>query len=456
MATMKVINIAEPAVEAAKLRRSANAISDTLMAQARAIMDDVLLHGDPAVIDYTAKFDGVRLGSSKVTEEEVRDAYGRVKKEQVRALKMMKARLEKSELALLKRLKKNIRVRSEGVIIERVMQPVASVGCYIPGGKARYPSTVVMCAVPAKVAGVKRIVAISPPARDDGSIDPLTIVAADICGVDEIYKAGGAQGIAALAYGTQTIRPVSKIVGPGGMFVTAAKIAASGTVSTDMVAGPTELLVYADAAADPRLVAVDLISQAEHSPDTVCGLVTTSEKLAAQVQEQVDAILSSSDDNNDILPRVEIVKKSLSGNGFVAICKDDKACAEFANEFAPEHLEIISSNRKNADTFARRIESAGLVLIGPDAPSSASDYCLGSNHVLPTLGFGKSRASLSVLDFVKMVNRVKVTKAGLAKIDGAVREMAMAEGLPNHYEAVRARTMEKERGRRMGKKRHDS
>lgn len=424
---MKVVNVAEPAAEAARLRRSANAISDTLMAQAKAIMDDVSAHGDSAAMEYTAKFDGVRLDSLKVSRQEVKDAYGKVTKGQVRAVKMMRARLEKSELAVLKRLRKIV-VKSEGVSIEKAAQPVASVGCYIPGGKARYPSTVVMCAVPAKVAGVKRIVAVSPPTKD-GSIDALTLVAADICRVDEIYKVGGAQGIAALAYGTESIRPVSKIVGPGGMFVTAAKIAASAFVSTDMVAGPTELLIYADASADPRLVAVDLISQAEHSPDTVCGLVTASEKLASQVQEQADRIAGG-------IARSDIVRKSLSDNGFVAICRDEKACAEFANEFAPEHMEIMS---KKADAFAKKIESAGLVLIGPYAPSSASDYCLGSNHVLPTLGFGKSRASLSVLDFVKLVSRVKVSKAGLARVDGAVREMATAEGLPNHYEAVRAR-----------------
>ncbi len=424
---MKVVNVAEPAAEAARLRRSANAISDNLMAQAKAIMDGVSAHGDSAVIDYTAKFDGVHLDSLKVSGQEIKDAYGKVTKEQLRALKLMKARLEKSELAVLKKLKRIV-IKSEGVTVERTVQPVASVGCYVPGGKARYPSTLVMCAVPAKAAGVKRIVAVSPPTKD-GTIDALTLVAADICGVDEIYKAGGAQGIAALAYGTESIRPVSKIVGPGGMFVTAAKIAASTMVSTDMVAGPTELLIYADASADPRLVAVDLISQAEHSADTVCGLVTASEKLAAQVQEQASKIAEG-------VARSDIVKKSLAENGFVAICKDEKACAEFANEFAPEHLEIMS---KRADAFAKKIESAGLVLIGPNTPSSASDYCLGSNHVLPTLGFGKSRASLSVLDFVKLVNRVKASKVGLARVDSAVREMATAEGLLNHYEAVRAR-----------------
>ena len=425
---MKVVNVAEPAAEAARLRRS-NAISDALMEQARAVMRDVAEGGDRALLDYTEKFDGVRLASIKVTKKEFKDAYSKATKEQVKALKMMKARLEKSELALVRRLR-NIVVRSDGVKIERVAQPIASVGCYIPGGKARYPSTVVMCAVPAKVAGVKRIAAISPPTRG-GSIDPLTLVAADICGVDEFYKAGGAQGIAALAYGTQTVRQVSKIVGPGGMYVTAAKLAASGAVSTDMVAGPTELLVYADQSADARLVAADLISQAEHSPDTICGLVTASEELALKVRSEVEAISKGA-------ARSDIIIKSMAENGFAAVCKDEKACIEFVNEFAPEHLEIIA---KRQEAIVKKIESAGLVLVGPDAPSSASDYCLGSNHVLPTLGFGKSRSSLSVLDFVKVTSRVTVTRKGLAKVDRAVKEIATAEGLPNHYEAVKARRM---------------
>jgi histidinol dehydrogenase len=423
---MKILDVTEPVSAAAGLRKSVS-VSAELMAQAVGIMRDVQEHGDAAVIDYTAKFDGVRLESLAVTKQEIKDAYGKVTKEQIKALKLMKARLEKSELAVAKRLR-GIRVRSEGVAIERALAPVSSVGCYIPGGKARYPSTVVMCAVPAKVAGVKRIVAISPPTKD-GSIDPLTLVAADICGVNEFYKAGGAQGIAALAYGTQSIRPVSKIVGPGGMFVTAAKLAAAGVASTDMVAGPTELLIYADASADARLVAADLISQAEHSPDTVCGLVTASQKLAASVQAEVDKMLPQ-------IARSDIVAKSLGENGFAAVCADEKACIEFADEFAPEHLEVIC---KRADTVAKKFRSAGLVLVGPDSPSSASDYALGSNHVLPTLGFAKSRASLSVLDFVKLVNRVKVSKAGLARVEKAVKEMATAEGLPNHYEAVKAR-----------------
>lgn len=427
---MKVLNVAEPASEAARLRKSGN-ISTELMAQATAIMRDVQEHGDPAAIDYTAKFDGVRLDSLVVTRQEVKDAYRKVTKDQISALRMMKARLEKSELAVTRRLS-GIKVRSEGVAIERALVPVSSVGCYIPGGKARYPSTVVMCAVPAKVAGVKRIVAISPPTKD-GSIDPLTLVAADICGVNEFYKVGGAQGIAALAYGTQSIKPVSKIVGPGGMFVTAAKLAASGVASTDMVAGPTELLIYADASADPKLIAADLISQAEHSLDTVCGLVTASQKLVSSVQNEVESLLSN-------ISRSDIVRKSLDENGFVAVCQNEKSCIEFANEFAPEHLEVMC---KRPDVVAKKFESAGLVLIGPNTPSSASDYALGSNHVLPTLGFAKSRASLSVLDFIKILSRVRTSKTGLSKVERAVKEIATAESLLNHYEAVKARRKRK-------------
>lgn len=427
---MKIIHVADPASVPMQLRK-ATIIQESLLEDAKAIMRDVSEHGDPAVLNYTSKFDGARLDSLRVSEQEMKQAYAQVTKDQINAVKLVKQRLIKSELAILKRLK-GIAVSSEGVRIDRMVKPVTSVGCYIPGGKARYPSTVVMCAVPAKVAGLKRVVALSPP-RKDGTIDPLTLVAADICRVDEFYKVGGAQGIAALAYGTQSIKPVNKIVGPGGMFVTAAKLIASATVSTDMVAGPTELLIYADASADSQLIAVDLISQAEHSTDTVCGLVTTSDKLASEVQKQVESIVKN-------ITRSDIVKKSLENNGFIVICRNESSCIEFVNEFAPEHLEIMC---KYADAIAKKIDSAGLVLIGPYAPSSASDYSLGSNHVLPTLGFGKSRASLSVLDFVKIVNKVKVNKSGLAKVDRSIREITSAEGLLNHYEAVKARMNEK-------------
>jgi histidinol dehydrogenase len=392
-------------------------------------MDDVAKYGDSALIDYTEKFDGVRLNSLKVTDEEIKKAYNNVTTEQVHSIKIMKERLIIGEKVLLKRLR-GIVMSSDGVKVQRIVRPVSSVGCYIPGGKARYPSSMVMCAIPAKVAGVKRVVALSPPLRD-GTVDPLTLVAADICDVDEFYKVGGAHGIMALAFGTPTISKVSKIVGPGGIFVTIAKILASSKVSIDMIAGPTELLIYADSKADPKLIAFDLISQSEHSYDTLCGLVTTSKEFAGQVKNTLQSILEKS-----TIERVDIVKRSLEENGFIAVCKNESAAVEFINELAPEHLEIIATN---ARSVSKNITSAGLVLIGKYTPSSASDYCLGSNHVLPTSGFSKSRASLSVLDFVKIVNTVQATKLGLKKVEPVVKQISMAEGLMNHYEAIRER-----------------
>jgi len=426
---IKTLVIIDPKSGAAKLRNFATSISDDLVQKTKSIMDDVEKYGDSALLAYTEKFDGIRLNSLRVTDNEIKEAYNRVTKEQIQSIKMMKERLITAEKVLLKNLR-GPTISSAGVRIKRVVQPIASIGCYIPGGKARYPSTIVMCAIPAKVAGVRRIVAISPPLKD-GTVDPLTLVAADICGVNEFYKVGGAHGIGALTFGTPAITKVNKIVGPGGIFVTIAKILASSRVSIDMIAGPTELLVYADSKADPKLVALDLISQAEHSYDTLCGLVTTSQELAMQVAHEIQAILEK-----NTIKRSDIVKRSLEENGFIAICKDEPSSTEFINEVAPEHLEIIANNARR---ISKKITSAGLVLIGKYTPSSASDYCLGSNHVLPTLGFGKSRASLSALDFVRIVNVVQATKSGLEKVGSVVKQISTAEGLTNHYEAVKER-----------------
>ena len=429
---IKTIIIKDAKSDAENLRNSSNSISDDdeLIQRIKGIMRDIEKYGDSAIRDYEEKFDGVKLNSLKVTDEEMREAYNKVTKKQIQSIKMIRNRLIKTEIALFKQLQKKISFSSKGVNIQRTIQPVSSVGCYVPGGKARYPSTMVMCAVPAKVAGVSRIVAISPPLQD-GTIDPLTLVSAEICGVNEFYKIGGAQGIAALTFGTQSINKVNKIVGPGGIFVSIAKALASTRVSIDMVAGPTELVVYADAEADARLIAMDIISQAEHSYDTFCGLVTTSKEIALQVNAEIQYIL----DNNSI-SRIDIVRKSLVENGFIAICKNEYSAIDFINEVAPEHLEIMA---KNARTISTKITSAGLILIGSFTPSSASDYCLGSNHVLPTSGFGKVRSSLSVLDFIKIVNKVQATRSGLKKVESKVREITLAEGLMNHYEALKER-----------------
>ena len=429
---MKSFIIKDAKSEAAKVRiRVANAMnSNQVFQKAQQIVDDVAKRGDDAVSDYTRKLDGVHLRSSTVTRKEIEQAYTKVSNQQIRTIKLMRDRLRKNETSLLKKLFKEIKTASDGIITRRYLKPLQSVGCYVPGGKARYPSTVVMCVVPAKIAKVRRIVAVSPPQKD-GSIDPLTLVAADICGVDEFYKIGGAQGIAALALGTSTIERVSKIVGPGGVFVTLSKILVSRNVSVDMVAGPTELLVYADSTSPSKLVALDIISQAEHGYETFCGLVTTSKRMAAEVSKDIEQLISKGNIN-----REEIVRKSLSENGFVAVARDQSAAIAFANELAPEHLEILSTN---ARSISKRVTSAGLILVGKYTPSSASDYCLGSNHVLPTMGFARSRSSLSVIDFLKVINTVEASKGALSGVHWAIKEITRAEGLSNHYEAVKER-----------------
>lgn len=432
---IKLFIIKDARLDAARIRkRTTNALtSNHLFQRVQYIIDDVARRGDKAIFDYTKKLDRVKLKSLLVSNKEIVDAYRKVSRQQVGSIKLIRDRLARSETTVLKHFFKMIKTSSNGITMNRVAEPIKSVGCYIPGGKAHYPSTLVMCVVPAKVAKVKRIVAISPPLKD-GSVDPLTLVAADICGVTEFYKMGGAHGIAALALGTSTINKVGKVVGPGGVFVTAAKILASRNVSMDMVAGPTELLIYADSTFPSRLIALDIISQAEHGFETFCGLVTTSKKLAAEVINDVKLML-----NKGNIRRDDIVRRSLKDNGFVAVSKNKFTAIEFANEIAPEHLEILS---KDARAISKKFTTTGLTLIGKYTPSSASDYCFGSNHVLPTMEYGKARSSLSVLDFVKIVNIVEATRAGLSRAQWAIKEIAYSEGLPNHYEAVKERLEE--------------
>lgn len=390
------------------------------------IISDVKKRKDKALKEYETKFSGVKIISLQVTKQEIKSAYSRVTKEQIDGIKLAKSRLEKSENAVKKKLE-NISVVMDGIVIKKTFLPIDVVGCYIPGGKARYPSTVIMSAIPAKVAGVKKIIAVSP--SDKGKIDPLTLVAADICGVDEFYKIGGAQAIAALAYGTESIPQVDKIVGPGGAFVTLAKSLLSEVVSIDMIAGPTELAIIADATADAELVALDLISQAEHSPDTMCCLITNSLQLKSLVLESLEQKIAT-------IKRSSIVRESLQKNGFIAICKTEQQMIDLANKLSPEHLELVT---KNSQKLAKSIKSAGLTLLGKNTPSSASDYLLGSNHVLPTNRFGRTRGSLGVLDYMKIQTQVESSKASLEKISKYMKALTDAEDLPNHYEAVKGR-----------------
>ena len=387
----------------------------------QSILNDVRKNGDSAVKKYEQKFNGRRTSQLRVSAKEIKEAQSKISRKERSALRDMSARL-------LSRQKILANPWLEAGSVYRDFVPIPSVGCYIPGGQARYPSSVVMSVVPARKAGVKRIVVVSPPNRD-GKIDPLTIVAAKMCGATEIYKVGGAQAIGALAYGTKSIPKVDKIVGPGGKFVSIAKLLVSDQTAIDMVAGPTELGIIADASSDPDLVALDLISQAEHSKDTMCFVITQSKIMAKQIQKSIEKLIPGTE-------RSSIIKESISKNGFIAVCKNQNEVIELANKIAPEHMELMV---KNARSFSKKITGAGLLLIGKNTPSAASDYLLGTNHILPTNGFGRTRGGLSVLDFSKLQTIVESKKSTLRKISKSLKALTDAEDLPNHYKAVKRR-----------------
>ena len=391
------------------------------------ILNDVQKNGDSAVKKYEKKFTGAQINSLCLSKKEIKEAFSLVSKDKINAISLAKSKLEKTERALKSILKNKI-ITIDGIKISKNFIPIQSVGCYIPGGLARYSSSVIMSVIPAKIAGVKRIVVVSPP-NSKGNIDPLTIVAANLCGANEIYKTGGAQAIAALSFGTKSISKVDKIVGPGGLFVTSAKSLISHRTSIDMLAGPTELGIIADKSANPKYIALDLISQSEHSNDTFCYLITNSVKLAKSVDKIIINLCKK-------IKRNDLVEKSLKENGFIAICKNNSDMIDLANQLAPEHLQIMTAN---PNIFASKITSAGLVLLGHYTPSSASDYLLGSNHILPTNGFGKTRGALSVFDYMKINTRVSATKSVLSEISKSMEIFTVSEGLPNHYEAVKGR-----------------
>ncbi|MEM0367798.1 MAG: histidinol dehydrogenase [Candidatus Nitrosocaldus sp.] len=430
---IRVERLEANAASNARMLRNRLIMEEGRLGSIKAILDDVRARGDAAIRDYTLKFDGVDLTSIplRVSREEIDGAYSVVNKEEVDTLKAIRDRLEEVERVFLSCIK-DMHITIGSSRIARVFKPLSSVGCYIPGGRARYASSMLMCAIPARVAGVRRIVACTPPIPNGkGSVDPLTLVAADLAGVDEVYRVGGAQAIGAMAYGSESIRPVSKIVGPGGLAVTVAKYIVSSRVAIDMLAGPTELLIVADDTADARYVALDLIAQAEHAPDTLCGLITWSDTLAYGVVDELSSLLTG-------ISRGEIVRESLSRNGFIALCSDEHYAIEFANEFAPEHLQVMVGDDLKS-RIVDGVDSAGMVLVGNYSPSPASDYYTGTNHVLPTMGSAKARASLTCLDFLKPISIVELSKEDLKDIARVVKHIARAEGLENHYRAVEAR-----------------
>ena len=386
----------------------------------QSILDDVRKNGDSAVKKYEQKFNGKKTKQLRISKQDSKNAM--ITKAEFDSLKLSALRLSKTQRILNKSL-----IQSVKKIPNVSFVPIPSVGCYIPGGQARYPSSAIMSVITAAEAGVKRIVVVSPP-DSNGKIDPMTITVAEYAGA-EIYKVGGAQAIGALAYGTKSIQKVDKIVGPGGKFVSIAKAIVSEETSIDMIAGPTELGIIVDSSADSELVAYDLVSQAEHSNDTMCFVITTSKSKAIQIQKSLKKIIPN-------IERSSIVKQSISKNGFIAICKNRNDVIELANKIAPEHMELMVKGTK---ALSKKITGPGLVLIGNNTPSSASDYLLGTNHILPTNGFGRIRGGLSVLDFLKLQTVVETKKSDLSEISDNLKILTDAEGLPNHYKAVERR-----------------
>ena len=386
----------------------------------QSILDDVRRNGDSAVKKYEQKFNGKKTKQLRISKQDSKNAM--ITKAEFDSLKLSALRLSKAQRILNKSLFQSVKKIPNVSFV-----PIPSVGCYIPGGQARYPSSAIMSVITAAEAGVKRIVVVSPP-DSNGNIDPMTITVAEYAGA-EIYKVGGAQAIAALAYGTKSIQKVDKIVGPGGKFVSIAKAIVSEETSIDMIAGPTELGIIVDSSADSELVAYDLVSQAEHSNDTMCFVITTSKSKATQIQKSLEKLIPN-------VERSSIVKESISKNGFIAICKNQNDVIELANKIAPEHMELMM---KGAKALSKKITGPGLVLIGNNTPSSASDYLLGTNHILPTNGFGRTRGGLSVLDFLKLQTIVETKKSNLKEISDNFKILTDAEGLPNHYKAVERR-----------------
>ena len=410
------------------LKRSPNNY-DNFADSVNAILANVKENGDKALFQYTKDFDKADINASniKVTEEEIKEAYDRLENHELvqvirKSLKNIKEYHEKQKQYSW------FDSKPDGSILGQKVTPLSRVGVYVPGGKAAYPSSVLMNVIPAKVAGVEQIVMVTPPGKD-GKVNPNTLVAANEAGVDVIYKVGGAQAIAALAYGTESIAKVDKIVGPGNIYVALAKKAVFGYVSIDSVAGPSEILVLADETANPRYVAADLLSQAEHDELASAILVTTSEELANKVSEYVDMFVSK-------LKRKEILQKSLDNYGYILVTDTMQAAIDTANDIASEHLEIVTKNPFDTMT---RIKNAGAIFLGENSSEPLGDYFAGPNHVLPTNGTAKFFSPLSVDDFIKKSSIISYSREALDPLSEDIQKFAKAEGLTAHANSIRVR-----------------
>ena len=390
------------------------------------ILREIQKRGDRALIKYTEQFDGHRptLSQLRVLPRQTKQAYSRVSRSDVKHLRRAADRIrkfhERQKTATWK-------MQTAGVTLGQMVRPLQTIGMYVPGGKASYPSSVLMNAIPARVAGVRRIIMCSPTPK--GEINPYLVVAADIAGVDEIYTVGGAQAVGAMAFGTGTIPNVDKIVGPGNIYVALAKKQVSGIVGIDMLAGPSEIVVIADDSAHPEFIAADLLSQAEHDERAMSILITTSNKLIKVVKERMGEQLTK-------LKRKHIIKASLNRFGMILKVRDLKNAMDVANVIAPEHLELAIEHPYR---YLPAVQHAGAVFLGHYTTESLGDYVAGPNHVLPTGGTARFSSPLSVDDFIKKTNLISFTKRGLLQVRDTVVRMAMMEGLQAHARAVEVR-----------------
>ncbi|MCB2295030.1 histidinol dehydrogenase [Clostridium algoriphilum] len=392
------------------------------------ILEDVRTRGDDAIIEYTQKFDSkfVTAENLIVSDEEIKAAYKMVDQDFLDAITLAKVNVKEFH----EKQKRNawMMTKEKGVVLGQTIRGLESVGIYVPGGTASYPSSVIMNAIPAKVAGVENLVMVTPPLKD-GSINPHILVAADIAGVDKIYKIGGAQAIAGLAFGTKIISKVDKIVGPGNIYVAMAKKSVFGYVAIDMIAGPSEIMILADEFANEKFIAADLMSQAEHDVLASAMLITTSRELAEKVVKQLEIQIKD-------MSRCKIIKESLEKYGVVLIVKNIKEAIELANKIAPEHLEVMI---KNPFDYLGDIKNAGSIFLGQYAPEPLGDYIAGPNHVLPTSGTAKFFSPLSVDDFIKKSSYIYYTKEALSEVKDNVITLSEVEGLTAHGNSIKVR-----------------
>ena len=392
------------------------------------IISNVRENGDAAVFEYTKKFDKFDLNAQniKVTKAEIEEAYTKLSKDLIEVIRQSCANVRAFHE---KQLRNSwFDYKNDGTILGMKITPISKVGVYVPGGKAAYPSSVLMNVVPAKVAGVEEVI-MTTPCNAEGIVNPGTLVAADIAGVDTIYKVGGAQAIAALAFGTQSIPKVDKITGPGNIYVALAKKAVYGFVSIDSIAGPSEILVLADETANPRYVAADLLSQAEHDELASAILITTSEELAQKVSKEVEGFTAK-------LERKEIIQKSLDNYGYILVAENMKDAIDATNEIASEHLEILTKNPFDTMT---RIKNAGAIFLGEYASEPLGDYFAGPNHILPTNGTAKFFSPVNVDDFIKKTSIISYSREALEKVHTQIETFAESEGLTAHANSIKVR-----------------